>query len=132
MTRAERRAEHRLRAPAEHGIVSARLRPGHDVGVVDASAGGMLVETDRRLLPGAAIDLQLATTTETVNVRGRVLRCSVSRLRPSTIWYRGAIGFERHLPWLVKDGGASDGHALGADPRQHVAGRAAGSPLLVG
>ena len=131
MMRRERRGESRLWTSDDHGILGARLRPGHDVTVVDASAHGALIETDRRLLPGASVDLQLATASTSVNVRGRVLRCSVSRVHPSAIWYRGAIGFERHLPWLVTDQGASDRRALGADPRLRVAGRAAGSPSLI-
>jgi hypothetical protein len=35
-------------------------------------------------------------------VRGRVLRCTVVRLRSASICYRGAIGFDRSLPWFVE------------------------------
>lgn len=108
MTTQDRRRSTRLQ-DAEHGIVRARVRPGHDVAVIDASTGGLLIETDRRLLPGAAIDLQLATTTGTVAVRGCVLRCAVSRLRAAAVLYRGAIGFERHVSCL---GRAADSHTL--------------------
>jgi hypothetical protein len=100
-THQDRRRSTRLQ-DTEHGIVRARVRPGHDVAVIDASAGGLLIETDRRLLPGAAIDLQLATAAGTVAVRGCVLRCTVSRLRAAAVFYRGAIGFERHLPCLTR------------------------------
>jgi hypothetical protein len=87
----------------EHGILGARVRPGHDVAVVDVSATGILVETDRRLLPGAPVEMQIETTARTVNVRGRVVRCAVARLRPTLVCYRGAIAFERCLPWFVPD-----------------------------
>jgi len=83
-----------------HGIVSARVRPGHEASVVDISAGGALVETSHRLLPGAAVELRLETSERRAAVRGHVLRCSVSRVASSAVCYRGAIGFDRHLPWF--------------------------------
>jgi hypothetical protein len=36
-------------------------------------------------------------------MRGRVLRCGVVRLTPSSVWYRGAIRFDKYLPWLTDD-----------------------------
>jgi hypothetical protein len=38
-------------------------------------------------------------------VRGRVLRCAVCRLGASSVCYRGAIVFDRHLPWFEDDAG---------------------------
>jgi hypothetical protein len=87
----------------DHGIVSARVRPGHSVSVVDVSAGGALVEGEYRLMPGAVVELHLETGRERASIRGRVLRCAVARLRPSSVCYRGAIGFDRHLPWYVEE-----------------------------
>ena len=87
----------------DHGIVSARVRAGRDASVVDVSAGGALVETCHRLLPGTEVDLHLETPSRRVTVRGRVLRCAVSRLRSSSVCYRGAIAFDRHLPWFVDE-----------------------------
>lgn len=97
----ERRQSSRLHGEA-HGILRARVRPGHDVAVIDACAGGLLIETERRLLPGAAIDVQLSTADGAISVRGCVLRCSVARLRPGNVFYRGAIGFERHLSCIAR------------------------------
>ena len=37
----------------------ARLRPGRAARVVDVSAGGALIETDWRLLPGLRVELQV-------------------------------------------------------------------------
>jgi hypothetical protein len=99
----ERRAANRL--AGEHGIVQARVRPGHDVSVVNVSAGGALVHTAHRLMPGAAIELQLMKPDERVSIRGRVLRCGVERVRPTSICYRSAIGFDRNLPWYVDEEG---------------------------
>jgi PilZ domain-containing protein len=86
----------------EHGIVSARVRPGRLVLVIDVSAGGTLVEISQRLLPGAAVDLQFATAHRRTNLRGRVLRCAVTRLRPTAVSYRAAIAFDRQWPGFVE------------------------------
>lgn len=96
-------------AASDRGIAGARVRPGNDVDIVDVSAGGMLVESDRRLLPGACVDVQLDTPGRTVVVRGRVVRCAVARLRSSSVCYRGAICFDQHLPWFVEAEGAGYG-----------------------
>jgi len=106
MTAVERRSHKRYGSVAEHAIVSAKVRPGHDVALIDASMAGMSIETERRLLPGAAIELTLATSTAHLSARGRVLRSSVARLCADRVVYRGAIGLDRHLPWLQE----------GADP----------------
>jgi hypothetical protein len=108
----ERRRTVRRRRIEEHGIKDARVRPGTDAVVIDVSAGGALIETRHRMLPGAAIELQLASGSGRVAVRGSVVRCSVARVRAGGIWYRGAIAFDRHLPWFVE--GENDGDAVPA------------------
>lgn len=107
--RLERRKTDRS-IPTEHGIVSARVRPGREVFVIDLSAGGILVETIHRLLPGVWIELHLTTPERRVAMRGCVLRCAVARLGPESIWYRGAIRFDRKLPRLLEC--ESAGHVL--------------------
>jgi hypothetical protein len=106
----ERRHAPRHRAVAEHGIRGARVRPGYDVAIVDVSARGALVETTRRLLPGALIDLQLEFGDGVKIVRGRVLRSAVSAVQPGALLYRAAVLFDRVLPCL------SDGNELPAPP----------------
>ena len=91
----------------EHGIVSARVRPGHRVAVIDMSAGGALTEGANRLLPGAAVDLQIETLHRRSTLRGHVLRCAVIRLRSSSVCYRAAIAFDRQLSPL-HDGRATE------------------------
>src|SRR5471032_2072338 len=83
----DRRGPRRLDAIQAHGIVSA---------------GGALIETSHRLLPGTSVELQVATGTERASIRGQVLRCAVVRVRPTWVCYRGAIAFDRHLPWFVE------------------------------
>jgi hypothetical protein len=108
----ERRAFRRAGA-SEHGIVSARVRLGYRVAVVDASAGGALIEISKRLLPGSTVDLQVETARGRAMVPGRVVRCAIARLRSNSVSYRAAIAFDRHCSALVdhdRNVCASDGH----------------------
>jgi hypothetical protein len=99
----DRRGARRLEAFEEHRIVSAAVQPGHRARLIDVSAGGALIETSLRLLPGSSIELQVETGTDRARLRGQVLRCSVVRLRPTWVCYRGAIAFDRHLPWFIEE-----------------------------
>ena len=101
----DRRAARRRRRVEEHGIVRARVRPGHEVVMIDVSAGGALVETSHRLLPGTNVELHVQTERRTASIRGRVVRCAVARVHPASIFYRGAIAFDRHLPWFGDEDG---------------------------
>jgi hypothetical protein len=119
----ERRRSRRHARPEEHRIVSARIRPGHDVSVVDVSAGGALVESERRLLPGSAVELHLRSVYRSEIVRGRIIRCAVARLGGNAICYRGAIAFDHNLLWLVDE--AVTGYAVpAAETRPILASRA--------
>jgi len=101
----DRRRDQRRHTIAQHGIARARVRPGHDVTLVDVSAGGVLIETARRLLPGSCVEILLADGVRSATVRGQVLRCAVAQLQATSITYRGAIGFDRDLSWfLARDG----------------------------
>jgi hypothetical protein len=125
---ADRRVTRRRHRVQEHGIVGARVRPGHVVSVIDASAGGMLVETNHRLLPGASVEVQVQTESRRTYVRGCVVRCSVVHVRPASICYRGAIAFDRHLPWF----GDEDGYDVpSVEKRRAVPYRAPATPELV-
>lgn len=99
----ERRRSRRRQSVHEHGIDSARVRRGVNVSIVDVSAGGVLVETPQRLLPGLPLEIHFERGKRLSTIRGRVLRCVVIRLTASTVCYRGAIGFDRYLPWLAED-----------------------------
>jgi PilZ domain-containing protein len=99
----DRRTMKRLHRIEEHGVVAARVRPGHRAHLVDVSAAGALIETSYRLLPGASLELHLETESTHTRIRGRVLRCAVVRVRPSCVCYRGAIAFDHSLPWFVDD-----------------------------
>ena len=103
-----------------HGIVLVRVRPGHNVAIIDVSAAGILVEGTCRLRPGSAIELVLQRAHQPAEcIRGRVARCGVSGLRADSIRYRGAIAFDRRLPWLLESEssgyGVPDSASTGAD-----------------
>ena len=116
-----RRRTRRRSGVEDHGIVAARVRPGHDVSVVDVSAGGTLIESAHRLLPGTSVELQLETANHRLGVRGRVLRCAVVSLRSSAVCYRGAVVFDRYLPWFVDE----DSTGYSVPSAEHRAGRSA-------
>ena len=98
----ERRVGSRHEGLEGHGIQSMQVRPGRRAMLINIGAGGALIETGHRLLPGASVDLVLERSHYRATVRGRVLRCAVVRLQSASICYRGAIGFDRSLPWFVE------------------------------
>jgi PilZ domain len=90
------------RRPEECGVRSARVRPGHEVQVINLSAGGALIECSHRLLPGAAVILHLVGEHRQIEpARGRIIRAVVSRLQASAIRYRGAMAFDQQMSWLT-------------------------------
>jgi len=103
--RQSERRRGRRRGVDEHGVVAARIRPGHNVTLIDVSSGGALVETAHRLMPGRTVELHIQAPDRHVTLRGSVLRCSVVHVRPASICYRGAIAFDRHLPWFTEAAG---------------------------
>jgi hypothetical protein len=124
----ERRRALRHQQVDEQGAVSVRIKPGHAARLIDVSTGGALVETNCRLLPGREVELHMETPTRRAAVRGRVLRCEVVRLRASSISYRGAIAFDRSLPWFADEPGY---HVPTADMRRGGPFRAQATPQVV-
>ena len=99
---ADRRRAPRHHRVEDHGVMSTRVRPGHRAMLINISAGGALIETLHRLLPGSNVDLYVERNNYRASIRGRVLRCVVSRVHASAIHYRGAVRFDRCLPWFVE------------------------------
>jgi hypothetical protein len=107
-SRDERRRARRYSQIVEHRITMARVRPDHRARVIDVSAGGALLETQCRLLPGNRVELHMETSDkERVTIQGHVVRCAVARVHPSFICYRGAVAFDRHLPWFNEEFGCA-------------------------
>lgn len=97
----ERRRAQRKSASEEHGLSSVRIRSGPPALLVDASTGGLLLETEGRLLPGAVIEMSLETSAQRTTMRGRVLRSSVASVLSGAVSYRSAIVFDRPLAILA-------------------------------
>jgi len=95
----ERRASPRVLGLAMAGMERARLRPGRTAHIVDLSAGGALLETDWRLLPGVRVEMQVGEPIPLFRVAGRILRCHVALLDRGRIRYRGALVFEEQVPF---------------------------------
>lgn len=90
----ERRRSAR-RPAAQSPWVSARVRPGRDVALLDLGDDGALVEGTTRLMPGSKVVLQLHASGRSVIVAGLVVRCEVASLdRELGIRYRGALRFD--------------------------------------
>jgi hypothetical protein len=124
MTHGERRRSVRRRAEDDHGIVSTRIRPGYPARLIDVSAGGVLLETPHRLLPGRAVELQIDGRGQSATIRGCVVRSMVARVRAASVSYRGAIAFERTVPWLA-EATAPDGYGVPASESSIARERAA-------
>ncbi len=124
----ERRRAVRLAKVNEHGIRIIRIRPGDGATIIDVSAAGALVETHRRLLPGSPVELHMETDHHKARVRGTVVHCAVVRVGPACIAYRGAIEFERHLPWFAPDHGY---RFPGSDYRPALDARADATQLII-
>jgi hypothetical protein len=100
----ERRAFTRLSPFDLKEPLTARLKYGETITLLDVSAGGALFETSNRLRPEADLVLELtgSPSDSPTQVVSRILRCEVVGLRGGVI-YRGACAFKRPLthPALV-------------------------------
>lgn len=93
----DRRKHARVRSRREHGITTIRVRPGIQATLVDLSSGGAALETERRLLPGRFVHVQLAGSNGIVTGRAKVVRTVVSCLTAGLIVYRCAVQFDREV-----------------------------------
>jgi hypothetical protein len=126
----ERRQMRRQQSIAEHGIVSACVRPGISASVVDVSAAGALIETSQRLLPGTSVEICFDRDKRLPPVRGLVLRCAVAHLGADQVSYRGAVLFDRCITWLAEP--RHDGYSVpGAESPLLCAGRASATHLAL-
>jgi hypothetical protein len=89
----ERRREPRQPATALD-IERATLRPGCLVAVLDVSANGAQVQSERPLRPGSRVHVRVAARKWTLAVAADVVRCSVWLLQADAVIYRGALRFE--------------------------------------
>lgn len=95
----ERRRDSRF---SQHVIAAMRavLRPGRSVSLVNLSAGGALVESQRPLRPGSSVHLQVIAGDRAIGVAARVLRCAVAAIDAEGVQYRGALIFQERCETL--------------------------------
>jgi hypothetical protein len=94
----DRRASRRVSGQALGWINVARVKYGPEVNIVDLSAGGVLLESDRPLKPGSRQALEIAGPADrSVVVPFGVLRSRISALAPQGAVYRAACAFSRPL-----------------------------------
>ena len=91
----ERRSLKRRAVGPEETLRLARLRTGGELQVIDASVGGVLVETRERLLPGRDIQFHLVAYGGRELVRAHVIRAYVCWLKEDAIAYRVGLAFDR-------------------------------------
>jgi hypothetical protein len=77
---------------------AARVRPGHDVIIVNLSATGMLVEGTCRLHPGCLVESRLLFDRGPLQVDGEVVRAFVSVVDNCSVRYRAGIAFALPIP----------------------------------
>ena len=99
----ERRSDPRLPSSAVP-TAHATLRPGCPVRVIDLSAMGMQVESDRPLRPGNRVHVRLVSDHWSLVLFALIVRCHVSALDPEGgIKYRGALRFEEPCTHLAPE-----------------------------
>lgn len=90
----EDRRRHARVPPDQSEWRHLRLRTGDVLTIVDISAGGALVETPRRLLPGVTLVVHMTSADRALTLDARVVRCWLCALDPGgCVRYRGALEF---------------------------------------
>jgi hypothetical protein len=74
-------------------IERATLRPGCLVAVLDLSANGAQVQSERPMRPGSRIHVRIAARGGTLAVAADVVRCSVWIVQADAVIYRAALRF---------------------------------------
>jgi PilZ domain len=82
------------------GAMCGRVRPGHEIVIVDVSSSGALIEMSRPLQPGARVHVQLKTGASQAAIVARVLRCVVASVSEARIVYRAALQFDHECDWI--------------------------------
>ena len=130
--------------PTEFASVKGlRLAAGPEVTLVNASRGGMLIESQCPLAPNESLLLRLVTREAAYLLKGRVLRSRVHSLAANAVLYRIAVVFDEEFSELGSDGKLSLPQRPmpenvielplarpGGVTRTHEFAKEAGSPLL--
>jgi len=92
----DRRIHERLRAGDLEWLRGASVKYGAEVRVINISAGGLLLETEKALKPNSNVVLELTGPDSRIVIPAEVLRCRVASLS-DILTYEGACAFQRPL-----------------------------------
>jgi hypothetical protein len=101
LTTTERRHGPRIVPQVRGWHRQALLRPGHEVEVLNLSAGGALLQSTARLKPGMTTELQLQGNSR-CTVRGRIARARVISVTP--LYYEAALVFDALMNHVMGSG----------------------------
>jgi PilZ domain-containing protein len=124
----ERRRDYRYGRDAV-GAMRARVRPGHEVVIVDVSPSGALIEMTIPLRPGARVHVHLKASSSEAALGARVTRCAVTAVSETRVLYRAGLQFDHDCDW-VRESVTHSGYGL---PESGSIGSThAGTPLPTG
>ena len=95
----DRRASRRRGLDEIPEVMAVKVQ-SEEVAVVNASRGGMLIECSIRLPPGTASQLEILRMEGPLRVRGRVVRCEVTRVSSERLHYRIAFAFSDNVDFI--------------------------------
>jgi len=100
----DRRAHTRLDAADQDWLLGARIKYERDVRVLDISAGGIRIETDRELAADSTLVIELTAADGPLVVPARVVRSERDE-RDRVVRYQSACAFRRTLdvPQLLRE-----------------------------
>jgi hypothetical protein len=93
LSRQGERRRHR-RHDAKRFPLAAHLVGGPAVAMVDISTRGVLLETDKRLVPGQSVSMRFVTVDAQLRLLGCVVRSSVASVSSSRLTFRTAVSFD--------------------------------------
>jgi hypothetical protein len=97
MTLRERRACPRSVCSQHDAWAAARIRPGHDVQVLNLSSLGALIQSTTRLVPNSRVELRFGRNGQARTIRARIVRSYVCAIDSDVVFYRSALAFDQIL-----------------------------------
>jgi hypothetical protein len=97
MTLRERRACPRSVCSQHDTWAAARIRPGHDVQVLNLSSLGALIQSTTRLAPNSRVELRFGRNGQARTIRARIVRSYVCAIDSDVVFYRSAVAFDQML-----------------------------------
>lgn len=128
MSPASKQQPRHTERPDGTGFHSLRFRAGAPVDIIDLSASGALVETERHLGPGMTVEMLLTRSDASEQVRARVAHARVCRLAPGRpARYRIGLSFTEapvRLAGAARVSATQNGGAPAGLERRYPDGRA--------